>query len=264
MDLKTDLVRLGFTEYEAKVYLALLRTGPATGYQLSKESGVPRSMVYEALGRLSTRGAVLRTDDPRATLYSPVPPSMLLDRYEDEQHHLIQSLRESLTALFNVEEKGRLWSISGRNSVLAYASRMIAGATSELLLILADQELELLRKEVIAAHNRGAKVGALLTGEAELPCGQVGRHPLSESKLQELTEALVIVADGKEALIATTDLDAEATVTSNRNLVLISRQFIWMELFTQRIASHLGSELLGAIPQEDRLVLERFQQSDSR
>ncbi|HQJ51686.1 MAG TPA: TrmB family transcriptional regulator, partial [Anaerolineae bacterium] len=98
----------------------------------------------------------------------------------------------------------------------------------------------------------------------DLPCGQVGRHPPTESKLQELTETLIVVADGKEALIATTDLDAEATVTSNRNLVLIARQFIWMELFTQRIASHLGAELLVAIPQEDRLVLERFQQNEPR
>jgi Cd2+/Zn2+-exporting ATPase len=263
MDLKGDLVRIGFTEYESKVYLALLRTGPATGYQLSKESGVPRSMVYEALGRLSTRGAVLRTEEARATLYSPVPPSMLLDRYEDEQHHLIQSLRESLTALFDVEERGRLWSISGRNSVLAYASRMIASAESELLLIIADAELELLREDIAAAHGRGVVVGALLTGTGGMSCGQIARHPPMESKLQELSEALVVVGDSREALIASTDLDGEATVTANRNLVIISRQFIWMELFTQRIATHLGGELLKTISAEDRQVLERFQHSDS-
>lgn len=35
---------IGFTEYEAKAYIALLRLGPATGYQIAKESGVPRSM----------------------------------------------------------------------------------------------------------------------------------------------------------------------------------------------------------------------------
>ena len=264
MDIKGDLVQVGFTEYEAKVYLALLRTGPATGYQLSKESGVPRSMVYEALGRLSTRGAVFRTDEARATLYSPVPPSVLLDRYEAEHHHLIQSLRESLTAIYDVQERGRLWSISGRNSVLAYASRMIAGAGGELLLIIADQDLELLRKELIAAQSRGVSIGALLTGDGELDCGQTARHPPLESKLQELTEALVVVADGKEALIASTDLDAEATVTANRNLVLISRQFIWMELFTQRVATQLGAELLKTISPDDRQVFEGFLRSDSR
>jgi hypothetical protein len=51
-DLLNDLNAIGFTEYEAKVYLALLKEHPSTGYQISKMAGIPRSMVYEALGRL--------------------------------------------------------------------------------------------------------------------------------------------------------------------------------------------------------------------
>ncbi len=84
MDLLFSLMATGFSEYEAKVYLALLVENPATGYQVSKKAGIPRSMVYEALGRLSVRGAVLRADDQRATLYRPLPPDILLDRYEKE------------------------------------------------------------------------------------------------------------------------------------------------------------------------------------
>ena len=84
MEFLTGLIRMGFTEYEAKVYLALLHDNPATGYQRSKKSGVPRSMVYEALGRLSVRGAVMETVEGRATLYRPLPPDVLLDRYEEE------------------------------------------------------------------------------------------------------------------------------------------------------------------------------------
>ena len=69
MDLMVSLAAIGFTEYEAKIYLELLRNNPATGYQLAKEAGVPRSMVYEALGRLRNRGAVMETREERATLY---------------------------------------------------------------------------------------------------------------------------------------------------------------------------------------------------
>ncbi|MBN1935168.1 MAG: TrmB family transcriptional regulator, partial [Anaerolineae bacterium] len=36
-----QLVKIGFSEYEAKAYIALLRENPITGYQLSKLSGVP-------------------------------------------------------------------------------------------------------------------------------------------------------------------------------------------------------------------------------
>ena len=87
VDLLTDLMRLGFTEYEAKVYLALLRENPATGYQVSKQSGVPRSMVYDALSRLHTRGAVQESIEDRATRYRPIAPDLLIERQEDEQRH---------------------------------------------------------------------------------------------------------------------------------------------------------------------------------
>ena len=50
---------------------------PANGYQISKRSGVPRSMVYESLGRLYARGAVLTTGDEKSTLYRPLPPDVL-------------------------------------------------------------------------------------------------------------------------------------------------------------------------------------------
>ena len=33
---------LGFSEYEAKAYVALLQSNPASGYQVSKELSVPR------------------------------------------------------------------------------------------------------------------------------------------------------------------------------------------------------------------------------
>jgi len=256
MDLKDDLMRVGFTEYETKVYLALLRDNPATGYQLSKGSGVPRSMVYEALGRLHARGAVLKTDDARATLYRPVPPGVLLDRYEEEHHRLIQRLRESLTSLYDAQDQGHLWTISGRSAVLSYASQMIAGASSELLLMLADEHLEVLREDISAACGRGLAVSSLLTGQGELNCGRIARHPPQESKLQELTAILVVVADSQETLIASADAEMTATITSSRNLVLIARQFVWMELFAQRLYNRLGPDLIQSLPTEDRQVFE--------
>ncbi len=99
MELLNDLGAIGFTEYEAKVYLALLKDHPATGYQLSKQAGIPRSMVYEALGRLDVRGAVLKTEEAKATLYRPMPPDALLDRLAEEHERRTETLRRELNTL---------------------------------------------------------------------------------------------------------------------------------------------------------------------
>jgi sugar-specific transcriptional regulator TrmB len=256
MDLLATLAAIGFTEYEAKVYLALLRDHPATGYQLGKQAGIPRSMVYEALGRLHARGAAMKTEEQGGSLYRPTPPEVLLSRHEQEQQRLVQTLRQGLGTLYTARDEDRLWSINGRNSALAYAAQMLQRATGEVLLVLADSDLEALRAQIVQACGRGLAVSTLLTGTAPLDCGQVARHPPLESQLQGLTGMLVVVVDRDEALIASTDADMSATITSNRNLVLIARQFVWMELFTQRISARIGADLLERLDPEDRKIFD--------
>ena len=53
---------IGFGEYEARAYCALLAQSPANGYQISVHSGVPRAKVYEVLDRLVFRGAAVRVE----------------------------------------------------------------------------------------------------------------------------------------------------------------------------------------------------------
>ncbi len=247
MDDLDDLMAIGFTEYEAKVYVALLGANPATGYQLSKDAGIPRSMVYEALGRLHARGAVLKTGDQRATLYRPVPPDLLLDRHAQEQARLTRNLRARLNALYTAENEEHLWALSGQSAVLAYAVQMLQEAQTELLLVLPDAILDVLRGEVQAACERRVEVSTLLTGAGDLQSGQVARHPPLESELQDLTTMFLLVADAKKCLIATVGPDLTATLATNRHLVLIARQFVWMELFTQRFYHKPGPDGAAAL-----------------
>ncbi len=258
MDMLQKLAQIGFTEYEAKVYLTLLALNPATGYQLSKESGVPRSMVYEALKRLHMRGAALETVEGRTTLYRPLPPDVLLDQHVAEYDRLVDELRGDLGELLESEVDDRVWTINGRSTTIAYSRQLIHDAQEELFLVLTDEDLAELRDDIAAACARGVAVNTLLTGEGALGCGRVAYHPPLESELQELTTTLLVVADDEEALIASARprRDTTATVTRNNDLVVISRQFVWMELFTQRIYARLGSDLLERLEPEDRQIFE--------
>lgn len=255
MKLLDQLVAFGMTEYEAKVYLVLLSENPATGYQLSKSSGVPRSMVYEALGRLEARGAVLKSEEEKATLYCPVAPALLLDRYERETRERLAALRGDLLPLYQQEQTGRLWNFSGRREALAYAIDLIAAAQRELMLVFTDADSSTLRPHLEQAHNRGVALGIILTGDIPFEFGQVVRHPKRETELHRMEETLIVVADEHEFLIASGHTVTAATVTTNPNMVLIARQFIWMELFAQRIFARLGSDLLARLTPEDRQVL---------
>ena len=57
------LKELGFNSYEAKVYIALLKKYPATGYELSQISDIPQSRAYDALKSLESEGIVFSSND---------------------------------------------------------------------------------------------------------------------------------------------------------------------------------------------------------
>ena len=261
MELLEELTAIGFTEYEAKVYLALLQEHPATGYQLSKSSGVPRSMVYEALKRLHRRGAALETIEGRSTLYRPLPPQVLLDRYEKEQRRRVKGLREGLGVLYRADLDDRVWTISGRSTVLAYARQMLQEAEAETYLVLGDDALGVLEAEIEEASSRGLALNTLLTGEGKLEHGRVARHPPLESELQELTDLLLVAVEGGEMLVASAAAHRQmtATVTRDPDMVFIARQFVWMELFTQRIYARIGPDLLERLDPEDREIFESLE-----
>jgi Cd2+/Zn2+-exporting ATPase len=99
-------------------------------------------------------------------------------------------------------------------------------------------------------------VGALLTGTGDLPCGQIARHPPLESELQNITNMAMVIVDNHEVLIATLGLDTTATITRHHHLIFIASQFVWMELFTQRVYAKLGNDLLARLEPEDRAIFE--------
>ncbi len=201
-----------------------------------------------------------------------------MDRYEQDQKDLAKTLRENLLLIYRPQEEDRLWSVSGRENVLSYAVQMIQSAHSELFLVLTDPDLAALDAEIAAANRRGVGIRALLTGKKDLdtvgrhqgekppsPASvQIARHPPLESQLQELTNILLIAADDLECLIASTDLErpeittSPATLTNNRSLVLIARQFVWMELFAQRISHQFGPDVLARLDPEDQQIFENY------
>ncbi len=94
------LQQLGFTQYEAQCYLGLLRQHPLNGSQLSTICGAPRSMVYQTLGRLEEKAAVvrLRGEEREPQLYEPVAPRLVIAHLSARFQATCEHLEEELNA----------------------------------------------------------------------------------------------------------------------------------------------------------------------
>src|ERR1041385_197872 len=66
------LQRIGFTQYEARVYLTLARAGALNGNEISLASEVPSSKTYETLRKLMQKGAVAVFAEEAGTKYVAV------------------------------------------------------------------------------------------------------------------------------------------------------------------------------------------------
>src|SRR5699024_8040095 len=68
------LQALGFSEYEARAYVALLGETDLNGYEVAKASGMPRANVYPVLERLVSRRAARRIETRAGRRYAAIPP----------------------------------------------------------------------------------------------------------------------------------------------------------------------------------------------
>lgn len=249
------LAHLGFTEYEAKTYVSLLHFSPATGYQISKDAGIPRSMVYEALGRLTNKGAVMSLPLGDTTRYAPVPVDVLLDSLRHKYEDALDAAHERLSQEEQHTPLEQVWNIDGRDAILTRAREMIRKAQKEVLISMDDSTLLDLCNELREAADRGVKERLLLSGDAEVGFGEVIRHPTAESALQKTSQSLVIVSDGSQCLIGGTSSGDSCIWTGNRHVVFIARQFIWQEVFTQKVLERLGQEVFSVLSEDERKAI---------
>src|SRR5689334_10154640 len=141
-ELLDRLREIGLGDYEAKLYLALVKRHPATGYELARSSGVPSSKVYEVLARLQEKDIVVVTDGGgRAKRYVPVDPEEFVDRYRTRVDRVLDGLRDELEAVGGDEPVGYIWNVQGRAPLLERTTHVIERAERTLLVSAWDEEL---------------------------------------------------------------------------------------------------------------------------
>ena len=80
-DLVDKLKEIGFNTYEAKVYIALLKKYPATGYEVAKLANIPQSRTYDTLKILEEKNIVVSANTKPVT-YTPIKPKQLTSRFQ--------------------------------------------------------------------------------------------------------------------------------------------------------------------------------------
>ncbi|MCP2339670.1 TrmB family transcriptional regulator [Actinomadura rupiterrae] len=273
-DVLEHLQRLGLSGYEAKAYVALVAAGrPVNGYEVAKRSGVPRSTVYETLGKLVARGAAFElrgaTD---ATEYLPLPPASLLDRMRREFDGSVAVLETALPAVVAEPEQHMIHNLKDGGAMLARAGDVLAGARRDVFLSLWPEELEHLGARVHEAAGRGVDVSLMSFG-TDVPDGTlpgnvyVHRYSAPEAVLQDLGYRLiVVVGDRREAVVGGFGADGSAwgIYTADPAVALMAAEYVRQDIALQILAERVGAAELNRLFDTDPGLLRLLGRTPSR
>ena len=117
------LLKVGFTGNEAKLYLALLRSGQSAVSEISKKTGIERVHCYSILEKIAEKGYASSLVVEGIKHFSAVEPQKILDDLQEKEAELKNALPK-LIALAKGEEPTKVEVFRG-NKGISYLLRDI-------------------------------------------------------------------------------------------------------------------------------------------
>jgi sugar-specific transcriptional regulator TrmB len=245
-----NLSHIGFSENEARAYIALLKENPATAYEMAKKSSIPTSKIYEVIGKLMEKKAVLELEDGKKTKYIPLAYSELLDTYESSIGIRIKSLRSDLAGIKKESDLSYIWNINDYGYLIDKAVRMILSSKKTILLSIWPDEMEKLDVHLKKALKAKVKVSTILFGNVKGTTDESGlifNHPIKDTLYSEKDgRGMVLVTDAIEVLIGTISDNGkvEGAVSMNRGFVIMAEDYIKHDIYIMKIVNRFDDILI--------------------
>ncbi len=243
---------LGFGNYEARAYCALLTRSPANGYQVAQESGIPRAKIYECLQRLVTRGAAIQVEsqDETGRLFAPTDPKELINSIEDS---LSASLGRARDALDQFKDFPRmvevLWRITSRQDLVDRGLKLTGHVSKTLHVAIWSDEFEKLLPQLLAAAEKGIKIALVLYDphpgleKLQALCPGVIQHNRSKRQaIPVMGRQFVLVADRERCITGSVFPNnvVEGVFTMNLGLVTNAVDLVNHEIYLERVMVAAG------------------------
>lgn len=135
------LIELGFTTYEAKVYIVLSTEGSLNPTEIADRSGVPRPNVYRVLEKLEAEGYARKEAVQRGARYLAVSPEEVVNRIEQNlksKEEAVTELRELIKEIKPAEivsASETMWLVNGVEEIKKLIEKSVNKSQKELIIL---------------------------------------------------------------------------------------------------------------------------------
>jgi HTH-type transcriptional regulator, sugar sensing transcriptional regulator len=207
---RRSLQDLGLTDYEIKVYMALLDSPGSQASDTSRLSEVPVSKIYEVLGNLERKGWVESQQSTRPARYYPKSPSTALQahrmRLERElkanEDYLLQELMPRYSRKEGQERK-EIWIIRGEYNILAKVRESIERCKKEILVVVppaVNEVIDLIMPTLNAIRKSGVSI-RIMPGASIAPSSLEKISSLAEVRIKDNMFGGGVICDAREVVL---------------------------------------------------------------
>lgn len=198
------LKEIGLNEYQSKVYVALLKKYPATGYEISKLANIPQSRTYDTLKSLESLNIALSSNTKPVT-YTPIKPKELTKRYKRKIDSTINFLEKKLPSVKEEEYTEPIIGLNGKTKIIDKIIEIIKEAKKSVYIELWGQDFKYVEQHLLDAYNRGLDVKIVKFDNFTCNFGAVFEHS-GVPMLEHYTSGkfVFLSADDNEGLFGVT------------------------------------------------------------
>lgn len=247
-DLVEKLKEIGFNTYEAKVYIALLKNHPATGYEVAKLANIPQSRTYDTLKVLEEKN-VVATTNTKPVLYTPIKPKQLLSSYQKKMTSTLNYLDKHLPEV-KEDYNEPIITISGKQNIQNKISEVIRNAQREIYIEIWHQDFKIFEKDLLDAYNRNVEIRIVGYDNFQSRFGLVFEHAFAKDIEMSLGGRMIIIAaDDSEGVIGKVSSfknetnDTSIIWTQNKSIAFIIKEFIVHDMYLIDVEENLVEQM---------------------
>jgi HTH-type transcriptional regulator, sugar sensing transcriptional regulator len=257
----------GFTEYEAKIYISLLKESPANGNMIANSSGVPGPKVYESLRKMQEKGYIFLVasgEKNSSKRYTPLPYKDLLQSLEKDFSENISLLSTTLEDISqkNIHDWTELFHIEGYKTSIEVMRNEIENASSEILVSCWSEELNQLYPYLSLAHKRGVKIVSMIFDKTQMDIpwrNFYHNDHLEDALTQRHSGELNIVIDQKKVIVFDANHEQpNAVVSSHKAMVATTRKYIRHDIYVNRIMNDIKEPLVDLYGEKFERLIDDF------